>query len=88
MSLEVYADFVCPWCYLSEDRIRRLLGSAATMAPIVWRPFQLQPTMPAGGVERTSFFAELFGSAANAAKAWERVRRRIGRGSTGGIGER
>lgn len=53
MLIEVYADFSCPWCFIG----RRRLARALTLRPhlplqIVWQPFQLNPELPASGVDR------------------------------------
>ena len=49
MIIDVYADVVCPWCYIGS---RRLEGAIALRPDLPverrWRPFQLQPHMPAG----------------------------------------
>ena len=61
MRIEVWADVVCPWCWIGETRLYRALGQRPDVqAEVVWRPFQLQPDLPAEGkpwdeVIRTKF---------------------------------
>lgn len=61
MRIVVYADFVCPWCYIGKRRLERAetlwSGGAAGAKRIEreWRPFQLNPTMPAEGMEREAY---------------------------------
>lgn len=61
MRIEVWADVVCPWCWIGETRLYRALQQRPDVqAEVVWRPFQLQPDLPAEGkpwdeVVRTKF---------------------------------
>ena len=62
MRIVVYADFVCPWCYIGKRRLERAealwRGAAGVMDEDFerqWRPFQLNPTMPAEGMERDAY---------------------------------
>ena len=36
-----FFDFVCPWSYLTQSRIKRALHRAKTTAVIQWVPFEL-----------------------------------------------
>ncbi len=47
MRIEVWADYVCPWCYLAIDRVRYL--ESEHDATVVWHPFELHPEVPPGG---------------------------------------
>lgn len=50
MLIEVYADVVCPWCYIGERRLERALEQRPEVeVERRWRPFQLRPEMPADG---------------------------------------
>src|SRR5215217_814910 len=56
MLIEVYSDVVCPWCYLGEKRLTKTLAERPDLEVRVrWRPFQLQPGMPEGGVPWAEF---------------------------------
>ena len=63
VEIEVYSDVVCPWCYVGK---RRLEGAMAQLdgiqAHVTWRPFQLNPTMPEEGMDRTTYLEAKFGS--------------------------
>lgn len=50
MRVEVWADIVCPWCYLGKRRLERALAefASAEEVEVVWRSFQLDPSFPAG----------------------------------------
>jgi predicted DsbA family dithiol-disulfide isomerase len=64
MDIEVYSDVVCPWCYVGKRRLERALqqlGGGFTVR-VLWRPFQLNPTMLAEGMDRTAYLEAKFGS--------------------------
>ena len=72
LTVDVWADFACPWCYIGSRRLALALahepdGSVTTR----WRSFQLKPDLPARGVAAAPFFRDLFDSdeAAHAAHA-------------------
>ena len=64
VQIDVYSDVVCPWCYVGKRRLERALDqlNGSIQAHITWRPFQLNPTMPKGGTDRTSYLEAKFGS--------------------------
>jgi len=64
MQMEIYSDVVCPWCYIGKRRLERALNqlNGAAQARITWRPFQLNPTMPKGGMDRRAYIEAKFGS--------------------------
>ena len=62
MQVLIYADFVCPWCYIGKRRLDRAETLWRAQAPEAraplehgWRPFQLNPTMPLEGMERDAY---------------------------------
>ena len=61
--IEIYSDVVCPWCYVGKRRLERALVQLPAMpTQVAWRPFQLNPTMPADGMDRASYLEAKFGS--------------------------
>lgn len=64
LTIEIYSDVVCPWCYIGKRRLERALDqlNGAAQTRITWRPFQLNPTMPKEGVDRTAYLEAKFGS--------------------------
>jgi predicted DsbA family dithiol-disulfide isomerase len=64
MRIDIYSDIVCPWCYVGKRRLERALGQLRdrAQAQIDWRPFQLNPTMPLDGMDRTTYLKAKFGS--------------------------
>lgn len=47
-QLEVFVDFVCPWCYLAYGAVKRL--QTETPVNITWSPFPLHPSTPPEGM--------------------------------------
>ena len=64
LTIEIYSDVVCPWCYVGKRRLERALNQLndRVKAQITWRPFQLNPTMPKEGMDRTTYLTAKFGS--------------------------
>lgn len=63
LVIEMVSDLVCPWCWLGKRR----MDDAIKMVPeldveLIFRPFELDPTIPAGGVDYKTHMQEKFGS--------------------------
>jgi predicted DsbA family dithiol-disulfide isomerase len=62
ITIDVFSDVVCPWCYIGEKRLEQALAQRpAIEAEIRWRPFQLRPDMPSQGEDWRTFVDEKFG---------------------------
>jgi predicted DsbA family dithiol-disulfide isomerase len=50
MQIEVWSDVVCPWCYIGKRRLETALERFPHRddVEVVWRSFQLDPTIPEG----------------------------------------
>ena len=50
MQIEVWSDVVCPWCYIGKRRLETALERFPHRdeVDVVWRSFQLDPTIPEG----------------------------------------
>lgn len=61
MIVDVVADVVCPWCYLGWRRVKAALALRPDIdAKLIWRPYQLDPTLPEDGVDRKAYMAAKF----------------------------
>ncbi len=63
--LDVYSDVICPWCYIGKRHMEAALAALADEGlrfEVGWRPFQLNPGMPDGGVAREEYRRAKFGS--------------------------
>lgn len=62
MLIEVYADLICPWCYIGKHRLDRAMAERPAFAfDRRWRPFELNPDMPPQGMDRLAYLAAKFG---------------------------
>lgn len=62
VTIDVVSDVVCPWCFIGMKRLQRAVAAAGVEAQINWRPFQLDPAVPAEGLERKAYMLGKFGS--------------------------
>ncbi|MBN9523337.1 DsbA family oxidoreductase [bacterium] len=67
LAVDVISDVICPWCWVGKRRLEKAVAAVAGTHEVVvrWHPFQLNPNIPPGGVERRAYRAAKFGS-------WER----------------
>jgi predicted DsbA family dithiol-disulfide isomerase len=49
LQIDLFADVVCPWCFLGHQRLERVLESLGQPARVTHRPFMLDPNTPAEG---------------------------------------
>lgn len=74
ITLDVWSDLVCPWCYIGKRRLEQALAEEPPGAVEVrWHAFQLQPDIPAEGVDAESYFRAKLGSAEQIAELHRRV---------------
>ena len=70
MTIDIWSDVVCPWCYIGKRRLERALEDRADDVEIVWRSFELDPfapTEPTGALAEG--FAEKYGMSVEEARA-------------------
>jgi len=63
--IDVISDVICPWCYIGKRQLERaedLLEKNKLRFTVAWHPFQLNPEMPAEGVDRQRYRIAKFGS--------------------------
>ncbi len=76
MQIDIVSDTICPWCYIGKRRFDRALSARGIAdADISWRAFQLNPDMPAEGVDRHSYMVEKFGSEERVAEIFDTIER-------------
>lgn len=62
ITVDVVSDVVCPWCYLGRKRLETAVAMAGDIEVHVrWRPYQLDPTIPPGGLDRKAYMRAKFG---------------------------
>ena len=67
LHIDVISDVVCPWCYIGKKKLERALelyrerNPEAESPEVSWHPFQLNPDMPEGGIDRGEYLQRKFG---------------------------
>ncbi len=64
VTVEIVSDAICPWCWIGKRHLESaaaLLGDEV-IVETVWKPFELNPDMPKGGLERREYRRSKFGS--------------------------
>jgi predicted DsbA family dithiol-disulfide isomerase len=77
IRIDIVSDTVCPWCFIGKRRLEAALqqrGPGAEPVTIVWRPYQLNPDMPEGGLDRREYLETKFGGPERARVIYDRVR--------------
>jgi len=75
MEVEIWADIVCPWCYLGKRHFEQALDSFdhADKVQVVYRSFQLDPAAPRGVTTPTvEVLAEKYGMTPDRARQAQR----------------
>lgn len=75
LTLDVVSDVVCPWCYIGKRQLEQALERlpAERRPQVRWHPFQLNPDLPAEGVDRRRYLEDKFGGPERAAQIYARV---------------
>jgi len=79
LQIDIVSDVVCPWCYIGKRQLDAAIArwrseNPRSPAPVLrWRPFQLNPDMPAEGMPRSAYLMQKFGSADGGSR-YDRVR--------------
>ena len=75
MTIDVVSDAVCPWCFVGKRRLEAALAeSGGADIAVQWRPFQLDPTIPAEGLDRQAYMRAKFRDDAPLAEVHQRLK--------------
>ncbi|MGB1157110.1 MAG: DsbA family oxidoreductase [Alphaproteobacteria bacterium] len=77
LSLDVFADPICPWCFIGKRNLERALATyegPTVAAKIQWRTFMLNPGMPPEGMDRRAYLEAKFGGPENAKAVYGRIK--------------
>jgi len=59
--IDIVSDVVCPWCFVGKRRLEKAVAALeGTPIAVRWRPFQLDPTIPAEGLPRQEYLRRKF----------------------------
>ncbi|WP_261939486.1 DsbA family protein [Pandoraea sp. NE5] len=83
LEIEVFLDFICPWCLIGTRHLRAALARLAELRPeitrrLVWRSVQLLPDTPLAGESYQAFYLARRGNT-EAVKARRELLRQVGR---------
>ena len=71
IKLDILSDPICPWCYIGKSYLDRALAEVPDHPFVIeWHPFQLNPDMPAGGMDRRTYLERKFGGKEGAVNAY------------------
>ena len=76
MIIDIFSDSICPWCFIGKRRLEEALAQRPQAAAQVrWRAFQLNPEMPAEGMDRQLYLSSKFDGPGNAELVYSRIRK-------------
>ena len=66
VTIDIYSDVMCPWCAIGYGQLAKALGEleGEIEAEIRWRPFELNPDMPAEGEQQEAHLQRKYGRSA------------------------
>ena len=71
IRLDIFSDPVCPWCFIGKHNLFVALSDFdEELFSIEWHPFQLNPDMPEGGMDRREYLEAKFGGKEGAIQAY------------------
>lgn len=71
ISLDIISDPICPWCLIGKTRLEQAFAERPNHPfAVVWRPFQLNPEMPPGGMDRRAYLERKFGGPDGAGRVY------------------
>lgn len=76
ITIDIVSDTVCPWCFIGKRRLERALAEKGDEPKVFigWRPFQLNPDMPAEGMDRKDYLEAKFGGEQGAQRVYDTIR--------------
>ena len=74
VKLDILSDPICPWCYIGKTNLDKALAELPDHPFVIeWHPFQLNPDMPAEGMDRRAYLEAKFGGKEGAVRAYAPV---------------
>lgn len=63
IRLDIFSDPVCPWCVIGKANLDRALEAHPDHPFLIeWHPFQLNPDLPAEGMDKRAYLEGKFGA--------------------------
>ncbi|MEO0703217.1 MAG: DsbA family oxidoreductase [Pseudomonadota bacterium] len=74
IKLDILSDPICPWCLIGKTHLDRALEAHPDHPfEIEWHPFQLNPDMPKGGMDRREYLETKFGGKDRAVAVYAQI---------------
>lgn len=74
IKMDILSDPICPWCFIGKTQLDHALETAGDHPfEIEWHPFQLNPDMPAEGMDRRQYLEAKFGGKENAVRVYAQI---------------
>ncbi len=51
LTIDLFTDIVCPWCFVGNERLERVLAALDQPAAVSHHPFLLDPATPPEGTD-------------------------------------
>lgn len=61
IAVDIVSDIVCPWCWLGLKYFQQAVKKSGRNVQLIWRPYMLDPNIPAGGVAYNKYMKAKFG---------------------------
>lgn len=63
LTIDVFSDVVCPWCFIGKRRLEKAIALRPDMpVEVRYRPYFLNPWVPREGMSRVDYLTTKFGS--------------------------
>ncbi|MBT0956926.1 DsbA family oxidoreductase [Alphaproteobacteria bacterium KMM 3653] len=74
IKLDILSDPICPWCFIGKTLMDKAFAEVEDHPFVVeWHPFQLNPDMPRGGMDRREYLETKFGGKEQAVSVYGRI---------------
>lgn len=74
VKLDIFSDPICPWCLIGKTQLDRALAQRPDHPfTVAWHPFQLNPDMPAEGMDRRAYLEAKFGGREKAIEVYAQI---------------
>lgn len=74
IKLDIISDPICPWCYIGKAYLDRAMAAHPDHPfTIEWHPYQLNPEMAVGGMDRREYLELKFGGQEGALKVYGEI---------------
>jgi predicted DsbA family dithiol-disulfide isomerase len=61
VAIDLFTDIVCPWCFVGNERLERVLAASGQAAVVSHHPFLLDPDTPDGGKDVPEMLRRKYG---------------------------